>query len=760
MVGKCFKIAIGKSNETFSGKQFHEEEKKKNIQQEVVNQLVRVVVSKIKKIISLYKNKKDKNKMEAHKTVASLIVSIMEEHRELVKSNIELIIKEEFTAALDSAKYGSISQSIVSDILNFPTFKFDLSEGKYNTGKTLKNEILEVLKERTESNPEKEVKKSIFSDYMNPRRETSTDDLNSTYLDIEDRNKRFDKIFKKRIFCKSEYKKAQFVRTENFTKKSQLVESNRLTMSIEKKPHNYVNIDFKKQTVHFEINQGLIDQVNAIQSALDVYKLDMEKFKPNINGIHPAIYPIFIPSKFRGIKAPPHLLVDEISKNLEENEKNLKYMVIVVIEENEFEIYNELFGKFLKEYPEQFHFLIMNKEPDAIYGIGKIRTIISYFAEVLDLDFYHACDDDLEFSEFIAENNDWKTHDSAIRRCFFSSQQVIWSETFRTQKEIISSISESIKKDKDLENNAYELREKLISKLIFSLHKEELIEDFLSNYTEKKELLKKIDKLFEIFETEIHRLKGNVGQIGTLNIHHDGQRGQSNSKYKTDSIYKNQLLEFSGITHKTKSTIYQCVLTNSKLTRGVYCLDDSSFFELPLTVEDFKKKVKKRKLFATVIQDLKTEKKNESKGKTSYYPTFEEVHTIKGKKESFDLKEHAEFIRHGYCAEDKLLVNKMAFHGFESYYTFVFSIKDIKNYPSICNGDNYSFDKNKSLEKNAETVEFENDIEEIKIMEEEEDDPMEEEEAFCMEEKINFKLHYILIDKIKLINIYIYLFSY
>ena len=74
----------------------------------------------------------------------------------------------------------------------------------------------------------------------------------------------------------------------------------------------------------------------------------------------------------------------------------------------------------------------------------------------------------------------------------------------------------------------------------------------------------------------------------------------------------------------------------------------------------------------------------------------------------------------------------------------MFSIKDIKNYPSICNGDIFSFDKNKSLEQNAETVEVENDIE-IKITEEEEeyqykeeDDPMEEEEAFCMEEKINF----------------------
>jgi hypothetical protein len=406
-------------------------------------------------------------------------------------------------------------------------------------------------------------------------------------------------------------------------------------------------------------------------------------------------------------------------------------MVIVVVEENEFETYNKLFGKFLIEYPEQFHFLIMNKEPDSLYGIGKIRTIISYFVEVLGIDFYHACDDDLEFSEFIAENNDWKKHDSAVRRCFFQSQQIMWAETFRTQKDIIQSISDSIKeKNSDLLDIAFVVKDKTLIVLI-SNPAVESIESFLVDYTEKKEILKKIDDLFNIFETEIHRLKGNVGQLGTLNIHHDGQRGQSNSKYKTDSIYKNQLLEFRGITHKTKSTIYQCVLTNSKLTRGVYCLDDESFFELPTTVEEFKKKVKRRKQFATVINDLKKEKKNKFKSSTGYYPTFEEEHTIEGKSEIFNLKEYAEFIRHGYYAEDKLLVNKMAYNGFESYYTFVFSIKDIKNYPSICNGDIFSFNKAKSLEENAATVGEENDIEEMKLVEddesEEKDDPMEEE---------------------------------
>jgi hypothetical protein len=399
-----------------------------------------------------------------------------------------------------------------------------------------------------------------------------------------------------------------------------------------------------------------------------------------------------------------------------ENDNNLKFIIFVVIEESEKEIYKKLFKESLEKHPIEFQLLILKNDEKRCIGIGKKKNFISYFAEVTNISFYHVVDDDLDFMEFDPKSKTWVNHSTVVKRALFFNQWVMFNETYRSTNEIVDSIYDKFCSQNDLVDEECicigdkNMRNKL-SKIIHSIddkkRSQKLILELLETWNQICDYLKEnAPIIFELIYEEKNRLKRNVGQVAVHNKLHDGNRGQSKSQTCTLSAYVDNLLKLEPVTHQIKDTIYQvtslinqtkCIFCNAEATKGIYSLSDEWFFKKPLQSDEFKVAVKERQNFEKIAFP-KVNVKNP-------------LHFTETNFCGLDSTKYADFICRGYYSEDKILVYKLAKHGFDSFSAFKFLIQDKFGYPSVCNGN---VDKTKNLEP-SKVDEF---IEQSKLEEE------------------------------------------
>jgi hypothetical protein len=250
-----------------------------------------------------------------------------------------------------------------------------------------------------------------------------------------------------------------------------------------------------------------------------------------------------------------------------EHENNLKFIIFVVIEESEQEIYTKLFKEYLESHPIEFQLLILKNDQSKSIGIGKKKNFISYFAEVTNISFYHVVDDDLDFMEFEPKSQTWKSHSTVLKRALFFNQWVMFYESYRPTNEIVTSIyNQVIAQNDDLDNEYCKSDEKtrsILKKIILNGNQNQVeknILDLLENWNQIcGKLEDKAPTMFNLINEERNKLKRKVGQVAIHNKIHDGNRGQSKSPTGTLSKYIDDLLKLDPVTHQIKDTIYQVI---------------------------------------------------------------------------------------------------------------------------------------------------------------------------------------------------------
>eukprot|EP01080_Neovahlkampfia_damariscottae_P011552 gene11552-4803_t len=632
----------------------------------------------IKNAIDMSKEKSDKKKKfpKSNKKIAQQFIDILNERIENVK-NEEICFE-----TMDPA---DIYSDMKTKYLLFQDMVI-INEDKYNEAQRIIKSIKTILDKSKTTFSEEITSLGLYDNFS--KIEAVSESKKSVLIFPKEPSKNFENVYKEKYLKKDEFSNLISFKDPNFFSKS------RINPTFKFSEKNEIFVDFNKKTVNFCITNDLSDQIKKLEILGDQFKYDHEEI---LTSEKPALYPIFIPSSNRGEEYKPCLLIDKITQNLSEEEKNLEFLILVFIEKSQEKIYLEEFSEFLTTYSNKFQFITIDFEStDYQLGIGRIRNIISLFANFFHISFFHMVDDDLKFSEYLHENFDWIEHFGALRRALFYNQKIMFLETNYSQTEHALKLEEKIKEELDSlydevnlikqENN--NLKKKIQMILLFveanEKNSKEKIIDFIKNWTSHNTdgTFKEISpKFHKIFEDQLNSLKNNVGQVSCFNPMNDGYQGESTSKNSTLSKYIDFLTGKKPKSHKIKLTRYSCIFVNGNLTKGIYPMNDENFFKTPRNKTEYKKLMKKWHDIQKKLPKKTFKKEN---------LTFEKPVTIDNV--TYDVDAIKEIIEEGYYHEDRILVKKLAFHGIGGFVSFAFKIEEV-GYPS-----NFKIDDEEEIE--------------------------------------------------------------
>eukprot|EP01080_Neovahlkampfia_damariscottae_P012460 gene12460-6211_t len=671
------KNAIDMSKEKSEKKQKISEAERKKFQNSILSESFRVLTVKyLKQILTFFTNKL-KNKTESTRKIAQQFIDILNERIENVKN----VKNEEIYFKTDPS---DIYNDMKTKYLLFQDMVI-INEDKYNGAQRMIKTIKNILDESKTTFSEEITPLGLYNNFS--KIEAVPESKKSVLIFPKEPSKQFESVYKKKYLKKDEFSNLISFKDPSFFSKSTVEPTSKFS------DRNEIFVNFEKKTVDFYITNDLFNQIKKLEILGDQFKYDHEEI---LTSEKPALYPIFIPSSNRGEEYKPCLLIDKITQNLSEEEKNLEFLILVFIEKSQEKIYLEKFSEFLKSRPKNFQFITIDFESaDYKLGIGRIRNIISLFANFFHVSFFHMVDDDLKFSEYLHENFDWIEHFGALRRALFYNQKIMFCETNYSQTEHALKLEEKIKEELDSlydevnsikENNNLKKKIQMIILCVNENEKnsKEKIIDFIKNWTSHntdgtfKEISPKFHKLFE---DQLNSLKNNVGQVSCFNPMNDGYQGESTSKNSTLSKYIDFLTGRKPKSHKIKLTRYSCIFVNGNLTKGIYPMNDENFFKTPRNKTEYKKLMKK-------WNDIQKKLPKKTFKKESL--TFEKPVTIDNV--TYDVDAIKEIIEEGYYHEDRILVKKLAFHGIGGFVSFAFKIEEV-GYPS-----NFKIDDEEEIE--------------------------------------------------------------